>query len=94
MQRRGIDASAIDAAIDYGRAVYTRGAIVHAIGRNEIARWAAVGIDLSAYDGIQVVSGKDGTVLTVYRNRNFRLLRTGLGRGRYNRLARSQRLHA
>jgi hypothetical protein len=93
MQRRRINATAVDTAIDYGRAVYTRGAVIHAIGRSEIARWAEVGIDLSAYEGIQVVCAKDGSVLTVYRNRNFRLLRTGLGRGRHNPPARSQKFH-
>jgi Domain of unknown function (DUF4258) len=89
MRRRGIPAAAIDAALDYGRVVYTRGAVIQAIGRNEIARWSEWGIDLSAYDGIQVVCSNEGAVLTVYRNRNFRLLRTGLRRGRDNRLGRS-----
>jgi hypothetical protein len=88
MRGRGITATALDAALEYGRIVYTRGAVIHAIGRNEIARWSAAGIDLSAHDGIQVVCARDGTVLTVYRNRNFRRLRTGLGRGRHNRLTR------
>ena len=66
MQRRAIPAIAIDAVLDYGRVVYTRGAVIHAIGRNEIARWAAAGIDLAAYEGIQVVCARDGTMLTTY----------------------------
>jgi hypothetical protein len=84
--RRGIRAEAVELALEYGRVVYTRGAVVHAIGKKEIARWAAVGLDLSPYDGIQVVCSIDGAVLTVYRNRRFRRLRTGLGRGRHNHL--------
>lgn len=33
------------------------------------------GIDLSAYDGVQVVVTADGAILTVYRNRSFNGLR-------------------
>ena len=87
MQRRAISEPAVEATIAYGRTVYTRGAVIHAIGRNEIAECAEDGIDLSNYNGIQVVCAKDGTILTVYRNRDFRGLRNGLGRGRYNPLA-------
>ena len=83
MAQRRISAAAIELALDYGRTVYTRGAVVHAIGRNEIARWAELGIDLSPHDGLQVVCSADGAVITVYRDRNFRGLRPGLGRGRH-----------
>lgn len=87
MEQRDIDHEAVEAVLDYGREVYTRGAIVHAIGRREIEHWRPDGIDLSRYDGVQVVCSHDGTVLTVYRSRNFRRLRTGLGRGRHNRVS-------
>ncbi len=83
MQHRGIDTAAIEAALAFGREVFTRGAVVHAIGRREIEQWRDEGINLSAYDGVQVVCSHDGAVLTVYRNRSFRGLRPGLGRGRY-----------
>lgn len=88
MQHRGIDQFAIEAAFEYGRTVYTRGAVVYAIGRREIEQRKDDGIDLSHYDGVQVVCSHDGSVLTVYRNRDFRGLRTGLGRGRHNPVAR------
>ena len=85
MAHRGIRAEAVELALEYGRVVYTRGAVVHAIGQKEITRWAGTGLDLSPYDGVQVVCSTDGAVITVYRNRSFRFLRTGLGRGRHNR---------
>ena len=88
MQQRGIDQGAIAAVLEFGREVFTRGAIIHAIGRREIELWNDEGIDLSEYDGIQVVCSRDGAVLTVYRDRDFRGLRTGLGRGRHNPVAR------
>lgn len=90
MEQRNIDIEAIEAVLDYGREVFTRGAVVHAVGRREIEQSAREGIDLTRHDGVQVVCSRDGTVLTAYRNRDFRKLRTGLGRGRYNRVARLQ----
>ncbi len=92
MERRAISAAAIEAALDFGRIVHTRGAVVHAIGRNEIARFADLGTDLSDFDGVQVVCALDGSVVTVYRNRNFRGLRTGLGRGHPREVRRPTRL--
>lgn len=90
MQQRGINQAAVEAALDFGREIFTRGAIVYAIGRREIERFDDEGIDLAEYDGIQVVCSHDGSVLTAYRNRNFRYLRPGLGRGRYNPVAHSR----
>jgi hypothetical protein len=79
MRVRGIPDEAIDLALDWGRAVYTRGAVVYAIGRREVARCRAA--DLSRFEGVQVVCAvDDGQVLTVYRNRDFRTLRPKLGR--------------
>lgn len=75
MATRGLRADAIDAALAYGRVVYVRGADIYAIGRKEIARYAEEGIDLSSYDGVQVVVTADGAILTVYRNRSFNRLR-------------------
>jgi hypothetical protein len=94
MCSRKISQEAIDAVLDYGREIHTRGAVVYAIGRREIAHLACWGIDLSRHDGIQVVCSDDGAILTVYRNRNFRYLRSGLGRGRHNRLGRSRAVPA
>jgi hypothetical protein len=70
MVKRGLRAEAIHAALTYGRVVYVRGAHIYAIGRKEISRYATQGIDLSAYDGVQVVT-IDNVVITAYRNRSF-----------------------
>lgn len=75
MAMRGLRADAIHAALAYGRVVYVRGTDIYAIGRKEIARYAEEGIDLSAYDGVQVVVTTNGAILTVYRNRSFNGLR-------------------
>lgn len=75
MGTRGLRADAIEAVLAYGRVVYIRGADIYAVGRKEITRYSKEGIDLSAYDGIQVVVTSDGVILTVYRNRSFNGLR-------------------
>ena len=75
MGARGISAKAVIAALTCGRVVHTRGARIYAIGRKEVQRFSQRGIDLSQYEGIQVVCATSGRILTLYRNRNFRSLR-------------------
>ena len=74
---RRIPNSALQAALTYGRKADVRGATIRAIGRREVARYRSHGIDLAMYEGVQVVCGHDGAVLTAYRNRNFRGPSTG-----------------
>lgn len=71
MRMRAIGQRAIDLAIEFGRIVFTRGAVIYAIGRKEIALARTRGVDLTALDGVQVVCA-GGVVLTTYRNRDFR----------------------
>ncbi len=72
---RRLSRQAVSAALEFGRRVYTRGAMICAIGRREVRRFALLGIDLSEFEGIQVVCDPDGTLITVYRNRDFSRLR-------------------
>ncbi len=73
-RRCGLEA--IEAALTYGRVVHVRGAEIHAIGRKEVIQFRCRGIDLRAFEGVQVVCQPGGgLVLTVYRNRDFRGLR-------------------
>ncbi len=72
---RRLSRQAVSAALEFGRRVHTRGAMICAIGRREVRRFAIVGIDLSEFEGIQAVCDPDGTLITVYRNRDFGRLR-------------------
>lgn len=83
MAHRSIPYEVIESVIEFGRVVFTRGAIIHAIGRKEVERYRQEDIDLSECEGVQVVCSMEGNVLTVYRNNDFSGLRTGLGRGRF-----------
>lgn len=83
MNQRRISAKAIDLVIEYGRVVFTRGAMIYAIGRNEVKQYKIEKAEISHCAGVQVVCSINGEILTVYRNQSFRGLRTGLGRGRF-----------
>ena len=82
---RRLGEDAVEAAILYGRVVQTRGADIYAIGRREVERARRQDIDLARFEGVQVVCDH-GAILTAYRNRDFRGLRTG---GRPCRLKRA-----
>jgi hypothetical protein len=75
MTGRRIPARAMDAVLTYGRVAYVRGAQIFTIGRKEVERHRRNGIELSGWEGIQVVCSGDETVLTTYRNHDFRGLR-------------------
>jgi hypothetical protein len=72
---RAIPTAAIDLAIAYGKHRAIRGADVYTLGWREVRFHAQRGLDLSRWEGIEVVCAHDGRVLTVYRNRNPRALR-------------------
>lgn len=76
MSQRGIPTEMITLVLYFGRVVFIRGAVIHAIGRKEVERFRANNIDLSDCEGIQVVCSMDGAVITAYRNDDFRSLRT------------------
>lgn len=81
MQQRSISINSVTKALAFGRVVRIRGASVYVIGRKEVARFSRDGIDLSSQEGVQVVCSKDGTVITVYRNRELRGLKPRRRRG-------------
>ncbi len=83
MATRRISPEAVQAAICHGRRSHVRGALIFALGRRDVAAAARVGLDLEPHNGVQVVCTPDGgTVLTAYRNHDFRSLKP---RGRRRR---------
>ncbi len=74
MDARRLNVTEVEAAIDYGRVARLRGALVYVVGHKEVAAAAREGIDLRGIEGVHVVcSSYDGTVKTVYRNRELQL---------------------
>lgn len=76
MTTRSICRTAIEAALEFGRCVEIRGAQIFAIGRKEAEKHRREGVDLREFEGTQVVVTASGAVMTVYRNSDFRSLRT------------------
>ena len=75
MGARGVSSSAINRVLTFGRVVHARGATLYVIGRKEIKRYMDRGIDLDDLHGMQVICSKNGTIMTLYRNRDLRSLR-------------------
>jgi hypothetical protein len=75
MDGRRIPVHAVQVVLAYGRRVWTRGAQVFALGRREVHRASLRGLDLLPYEGIQVVCTPGGSILTAYRNQDFKSLR-------------------
>lgn len=88
---RGIPLAAIEAALAVGRHRAVRDADIYTLGWREVRRLARRGIDLSGWEGIEVVCAHDSRVLTTYRNRNPRALRDRAARRAD--LAHTQELH-
>lgn len=78
---RRIAVETIEAVLTYGRVARVRGASVYALGRKEVERFRSWGLDLSAHADVQVVCVAR-TIVTVYRNSDFRGLRRKKWRGR------------
>ena len=72
---RGIPTEAIDTAMAYGKHRAIRGADVYTLGWREVRFYAQNGLDLSRWEGVEVVCAHDGQILTVYRNKNPHALR-------------------
>lgn len=77
MSGRSLNFQTVDAVLNYGRVVHVRGAAIHVIGKKEVEKLARFGVDLGGCEGVQVVCTPDGSaVLTVYRNSDFRGLKS------------------
>lgn len=72
---RGIRMNAIQAALAFGKHRAIRGADVYTLGWREVRLQAQYGVDLSRWEGVEVVCAHGGQILTVYRNKNPRALR-------------------
>ena len=82
MQQRALSADMLREVLAFGREVHSRGATIYAVGRKEVAIARRDGIDLAGAEHVHVVCTAEGTVLTAYRNRDFRDLRSEPRRSR------------
>ncbi|HOO49665.1 MAG TPA: DUF4258 domain-containing protein [Alphaproteobacteria bacterium] len=77
MFQRSLPLKAVEIAKAYGRISHVRGARVYSVGRIEVERLSREGLDAKRIEGVHVVCSPDDdeTVITVYRNRDFSILR-------------------
>lgn len=75
MSERKLTSEHIEAALAFGREIHTRGVTIFAVGQKEVRGAQAASVDISKFEGIHVLCGRDGDVVTVYRNLNLRGLR-------------------
>jgi len=75
MHARRVSNSAVLTVLRFGREVHIRGAVVYAIGRNEVKIAKSDGVDLRPEEGLHVVCSREGAILTVYRDRTLSNLR-------------------
>jgi hypothetical protein len=76
MGSRRISQDDVAAVMRYGRCYHVRGAVVYALGHREAEICRKEGLRADRIEGLQVVCGaEDDTVITVYRNNDFRSLR-------------------
>lgn len=73
---RRISHDDLAAVMSYGRCYHVRGAVVYAFGHREADICRKDGLRFDRIDGLQVVcAADDDTVITAYRNNDFRSLK-------------------
>ncbi|OQW85879.1 MAG: hypothetical protein BWK72_20025 [Rhodoferax ferrireducens] len=82
MQQRGISSTAMQAVLDFGRRIHAKGLSFYVLGHKEVALYADRGVDLSNFEGLQVLVAADGAVVTTYRSRDLHAIKVQT-RGRH-----------
>ena len=75
MQQRGISKAALQAVLDFGRRIHAKGLTFYVVGRKEVALYADRGVNLTNFEGLQVLVAADGAVVTTYRSRDLHAIK-------------------
>ena len=70
--QRGVKAETIAHLLRFGKKYYKNNAVYYRVGRKEIAKHAAICPALKDMNGLHLVMGLNGKIITLFRNRNFR----------------------
>lgn len=73
--QRGIQNQHIAHLLRFGRKQFQNNAIYYSIGHKEIKKHAKHCPSLKEMNGMHLVTALNGTILTLFRNRNFRFLK-------------------
>jgi hypothetical protein len=66
---RSISEEGIEAALVHGRRYWNQGREVYRLDRRSIIKAKKYGAELYPYEGVHVVIGDSGEIITAYRNR-------------------------
>ncbi|MFB2579489.1 hypothetical protein ACEYX6_10160 [Acinetobacter sp. c2-A9] len=83
-QQRNIQAWMVAHAIRYGRRFYDKGAVYYRVGKREIQRFGKICPELKKMNGIHVVTGQNGKILTMFRNTKFKRIGTNQHKRKYS----------
>ncbi len=75
LAQRNIPPDAVVLVVRHGRRWRSRGAWSYRLDRRALLAADAAGLDLRRYEGVHVVVGDDGTVITSWRDRTGRRIR-------------------
>jgi len=76
MEERRLNADSVQAALMFGREIHTRGITLYVIGHKEVQQARKGTWEIEQYEGLHVLCGRNGNVVTTYRNYKLRGLRT------------------
>jgi hypothetical protein len=75
-EKRAIGIKQLETVLEYGRVIHSRRARFYVIGKREVKALKHLGSEIRQLENIQVVvDDKTNSVLTAYRNRDFRQIR-------------------
>lgn len=73
--QRGFQQDMIAHILRFGRKRFQNNAVYYSIGRKEIEKHSQACPDLKQMNGMHIVMSLNGTILTLFRNRDFRILK-------------------
>jgi hypothetical protein len=84
MSQRSIDLEQVQLVLSHGKMMHSRRARFYVVGKKDVKRLAKAGLDTQNLENIQVVvEEKSNTIVTVYRNKDFRHIRPTSRRERH-----------
>lgn len=75
MQQRGISTVALQTVLHYGRHMHAKGLTYYVLGHKEVGLYAEHGVNLSNFEGLQVLVADNGAVVTTYRSRDLHAIK-------------------
>jgi len=85
MQQRGISTAALQAVLHYGRRIHAKGLTYYVLGHKEVGLYTNHDVNLSSFEGLQVLVADDGAVVTTYRSRDLHAIKAQV-RGRNKKM--------